>query len=134
MSEEARIDKGEKGLTEHEAISSIINDTEEFRDTIATVDEKGKRVWLYPKKPSGNVHNWRVVVTVILLSILFGAKVCYTWPGILAAGFFSACHCTDHFFCFHNTLYCSIWTSLVRVDVSTNLVYGNGLPENRILD
>lgn len=45
---------------------------EEFRDSIATVDEKGKRIWIYPKKPSGNLHTWRVVVTVVLLSLLFG--------------------------------------------------------------
>jgi cytochrome c oxidase accessory protein FixG len=45
---------------------------EEFRDTIATVDEKGKRIWIYPKKPSGRFHNWRIFVTVILLSLLFG--------------------------------------------------------------
>jgi cytochrome c oxidase accessory protein FixG len=45
---------------------------EGFRDTIATVDEKGKRIWIYPKKPSGNLHRWRVVVTVFLLSLLFG--------------------------------------------------------------
>lgn len=44
---------------------------EEFRDSIATVDDKGKRVWIYPKKPSGKYHNWRIAVTVILLSILF---------------------------------------------------------------
>ncbi len=44
---------------------------EEFRDTIATVDEKGKRIWLYPKKPSGNLHRRRIVVTVILLSLFF---------------------------------------------------------------
>ncbi len=45
---------------------------EEFRDSIATVDEKGKRIWIYPKKPSGNYHRWRVFVTIVLLSLLFG--------------------------------------------------------------
>lgn len=45
---------------------------EQFRDNIATVDERGKRIWVYPKKPSGNLHKWRIVVTVILLSLLFG--------------------------------------------------------------
>jgi cytochrome c oxidase accessory protein FixG len=45
---------------------------EEFRDSIATVDDKGKRIWIYPKKPSGRYHNWRILVTVILLSLLFG--------------------------------------------------------------
>jgi cytochrome c oxidase accessory protein FixG len=44
---------------------------EEFRDSIATVDEKGKRVWVYPKKPQGYYHRLRIVVTVVLLSILF---------------------------------------------------------------
>lgn len=45
--------------------------SEEFRDSIATVDESGKRIWIYPKKPSGNFHRWRIVVTVALLSLLF---------------------------------------------------------------
>ncbi len=44
---------------------------EEFRDSIATVDKEGKRLWIYPKKPAGRYHNWRIVVTVFLLSILF---------------------------------------------------------------
>ncbi len=44
---------------------------EEFRDTINTVDETGKRVWVYPKKPSGYYHRLRIAVTVVLLSILF---------------------------------------------------------------
>lgn len=44
---------------------------EEFRDTLATVDEKGKRVWIYPKKPSGHYHRNRIIVTVILLSLFF---------------------------------------------------------------
>jgi cytochrome c oxidase accessory protein FixG len=50
---------------------SLTNDQEEFRDTIGTVDEKGKRVWIYPKKPSGRYHQWRIAVTIILLSLLF---------------------------------------------------------------
>ncbi|HEU5148662.1 MAG TPA: cytochrome c oxidase accessory protein CcoG [Chryseosolibacter sp.] len=42
-----------------------------FRASIATVDEKGRRVWVYPKKPSGMYHNARIGVTVLLLSLLF---------------------------------------------------------------
>src|SRR5688500_14963578 len=49
-----------------------INVGEQFRNSIATVDDKGKRLWIYPKKPSGKFHNWRILVTVFLLSILFG--------------------------------------------------------------
>lgn len=45
---------------------------EAFRDTIATVDEAGKRIWIYPKKPSGTFHHWRILVTVILLTLLLG--------------------------------------------------------------
>ena len=45
---------------------------EEYRDTIATVDEEGKRIWVYPKKPSGKFHNLRIVVSIVLLTILFG--------------------------------------------------------------
>ncbi len=44
---------------------------EEFRDHIATVDNKGKRIWLFPKKPGGALHQWRVVVTLVLLSLFF---------------------------------------------------------------
>jgi cytochrome c oxidase accessory protein FixG len=45
---------------------------DEFRDSIATVDSKGKRVWINPKKPSGRLHRWRIVVAIFLLSLLFG--------------------------------------------------------------
>ncbi len=44
---------------------------EEFRNSIGTVDEKGKRVWVYPKKPAGFFHNKRVLVTIILLALFF---------------------------------------------------------------
>ena len=46
---------------------------DEFRDTIATVDAEGKRVWIYPKKPAGRYHRWRIVVTTFLLAVLFAA-------------------------------------------------------------
>ncbi len=44
---------------------------EEFRDTIATVDANGKRIWLHPKKPKGSFHNKRIVSSVIFLAIFF---------------------------------------------------------------
>ncbi len=46
---------------------------EEFRDHLATVDEQGKRIWLYPKKPKGRFTNWRALVSVLLLTILLGS-------------------------------------------------------------
>lgn len=42
-----------------------------FRDSIATVDDKGKRIWVYPKKPSGWFHNRRAIVSIVFLAILF---------------------------------------------------------------
>lgn len=46
-------------------------DTQKFRDKISTVDEKGKRFWIFPKKPKGNLHRARIIVSVILLAIMF---------------------------------------------------------------
>lgn len=46
-------------------------DTEEFRDHLATVTEEGKRVWIYPKKPSGKFYNLRTIASIILLAVLF---------------------------------------------------------------
>jgi len=40
---------------------------EDFRENIATVDEKGKRVWLFPTKPKGRFLNYRFLVGYGLL-------------------------------------------------------------------
>lgn len=45
---------------------------ESFRDSIATVDNKGKRIWIYPKKPGGRFYTARNLVTILLLLIFFG--------------------------------------------------------------
>lgn len=44
--------------------------SEEFRDSIATVDKSGKRIWIYPKKPSGRFTNIRTYVSWVLLAVL----------------------------------------------------------------
>lgn len=56
---------------DQEKIKDLYNYDEEYRDSIATVDASGKRIWVFPKKPKGSYHNKRVVVSIILLSILF---------------------------------------------------------------
>ncbi|MEL6812213.1 MAG: cytochrome c oxidase accessory protein CcoG [Bacteroidota bacterium] len=48
-------------------------DTEKFRDSIATVDEKGRRKWLFPKKPVGRYYEYRKYVSYGLLLFLFSA-------------------------------------------------------------
>ncbi|MBK7942427.1 MAG: cytochrome c oxidase accessory protein CcoG [Flavobacteriales bacterium] len=43
---------------------------ESFRDSIATVDKQGRRVWIYPKKPGGKWFNRRVAFGYTLLAFL----------------------------------------------------------------
>ena len=42
-----------------------------FRDSLATVDEEGKRIWVYPKKPSGRFTRYRTYLSWFLLAFLF---------------------------------------------------------------
>ena len=46
---------------------------ESFRDVIGTVDEKGKRAWVFPKIPKGKFYDKRKLVSYFLLLFLFGA-------------------------------------------------------------
>jgi len=50
---------------------SFTNDS--FRDTIATVDKDGDRIWIYPKKPKGKFTRYRDYVGYSLLAMLFVA-------------------------------------------------------------
>lgn len=55
-------------------ISELYKDKEaeeSYRDHISTVDETGKRVWVYPKKPKGRFTNYRLVTSLVLLALLF---------------------------------------------------------------
>ncbi len=54
-------------------MANEIDNSGEFRNRISTIDEKGKRVWLFPKKPKGNFHRARGIVAALLLTILFVA-------------------------------------------------------------
>ena len=46
---------------------------ENFRDTIGTIDEEGKRAWIFPKKPSGRYYRYRKWVSYGLLIFLFAS-------------------------------------------------------------
>jgi cytochrome c oxidase accessory protein FixG len=43
---------------------------ENFRDSIGTVTEDGKRAWVFPKKPSGKFYQYRKYVSYFLLAFL----------------------------------------------------------------
>ncbi len=45
--------------------------TESFRDSLSTIGQDGKRVWVYPKKPKGRFYNRRTLVSYLLLAFLF---------------------------------------------------------------
>lgn len=52
-------------------------DPESFRDSVGTMDQSGKRKWVYPRKPRGRYTNYRYLVSIILLLIYFGIPFIY---------------------------------------------------------
>lgn len=46
-------------------------DPETFRDSVGTMDESGKRRWIFPRKPHGRYTDYRTIVAVILLATFF---------------------------------------------------------------
>ena len=46
---------------------------EKFRDSIATIDNEGKRAWVFPKKPQGRFYNYRKYVSYFLLAFLLAS-------------------------------------------------------------
>ncbi len=44
---------------------------ENFRDSIGTINQEGKRAWIFPKKPSGTFYKYRKWVSYALLLFLF---------------------------------------------------------------
>lgn len=44
-----------------------------FRDSIGTLNEEGKRAWVYPKKPGGTWYRYRKYVSYLLLTFLLTA-------------------------------------------------------------
>ncbi|MAW96887.1 MULTISPECIES: cytochrome c oxidase accessory protein CcoG [unclassified Leeuwenhoekiella] len=48
-------------------------DQEHFRDSIGTINESGKRAWVYPKKPVGKLYEYRKLLSYILLIFLIAA-------------------------------------------------------------
>ncbi len=50
-----------------------VQDKDSFRDSIATIDDKGKRSWIFPKKPKGLFYKYRTYVSWFLLAFLLAA-------------------------------------------------------------
>jgi len=56
------------------------NEDSSYRDHLATVDQSGKRKWIYANKPSGTYYKWRSIVSYIYFIIFFGLPFLY-WNG-----------------------------------------------------
>ena len=56
---------------EHKGGQGQVLDPETFRDSLGTMEQSGKRKWIYPRKPKGNYTNYRTIVAVLLLILLF---------------------------------------------------------------
>lgn len=50
-----------------------INENNNFRDTIGTINDDGKRNVIYPKKPKGKFTQYRTYLSWILITLLFAA-------------------------------------------------------------
>ena len=48
----------------------MAQDSDNFRDSIGTISEEGKRAWVFPKKPGGKFYNYRKLVSYFLLAFL----------------------------------------------------------------
>ncbi|MCE9613500.1 MAG: cytochrome c oxidase accessory protein CcoG [Lentisphaerae bacterium] len=47
-------------------------DFKDFRDHIPTADQKGRRLWVFAKRPNGAFYRGRTWLSVLLLALLFG--------------------------------------------------------------
>ena len=60
---------GKNGLVDD---ATLITDTgSSFRDSVSNIDKKGKRIWIFPTKPSGRFHRARLIVGYFLLAVFF---------------------------------------------------------------
>ena len=127
---------------QNEPIHSLYDEEDSFRDQIATVDEKGKRKWIFPKMTKGAYTQARKYLAWVLIAILFigpflrydGQPFHPLWHCFHAARFPSFRNGNDHFCFVHCPFYRYLGTIILWLDMPPNHFYGNGFSENRILD
>ncbi len=54
-------------------MSDKTDNSDSFRDSLATIDKQGRRKWVFPTQPVGQFYRWRTITAVFLLAFLFGA-------------------------------------------------------------
>ncbi|MCJ8497575.1 cytochrome c oxidase accessory protein CcoG [Chryseobacterium salipaludis] len=58
-------------ITNYKGGQGQVIEAETFRDSVGTMEQSGKRKWVFPRKPKGRYTNYRTLVAVILLAIFF---------------------------------------------------------------
>jgi cytochrome c oxidase accessory protein FixG len=58
--------------TETNPIIDPVLENEAFRNSVGTMDDTGKRKWVFPRKPKGKYTNYRNYTSYLLLSLFFG--------------------------------------------------------------
>lgn len=61
--------------SEHIKTTDALSPEDTFRDKLGIVTDEGKRKFLYPKKPKGNLYKLRTIFSWLLLGILFGVPL-----------------------------------------------------------
>ncbi|MBK1895756.1 cytochrome c oxidase accessory protein CcoG [Chryseobacterium paridis] len=57
--------------TETNPIKAPIVENEAFRNSVGTMDDTGKRKWVFPRKPKGKYTNYRNYTSYLLLTLFF---------------------------------------------------------------
>jgi len=61
-----------KAKDTEEVLKETLEMDQSFRDTVGTIDDKGSRNFLFPKKPQGRYTDRRQAMSYLLLAIFFG--------------------------------------------------------------
>ena len=54
-------------------MSNNLKENEDFRDNVSTIGERGKRVWLFPRQPKGDLYKYRKALSWFQMIFLLSA-------------------------------------------------------------
>ena len=119
-----------------------------FRDSIGTINEEGKRAWIFPKKPTGTFYTYRKWVSYALLLFLLSSPFIkingnqFLMFNVLERRFnifgFPFWPQDFHLFVismiirrdFCRSLYRCFWPNFLWMDMPPDHFYGNGISKD----
>jgi len=60
-----------KSSTENTSGYTRVTADQSFRDSMATIDQQGRRRFLFPKRPAGRLYNLRTIASLVYLTVFF---------------------------------------------------------------